>query len=100
FTVQARGRLHEGDDEVDDVDEGVRRPVDVHRAFGHHEGRGGAAGVDLVAGEQGLAGGLDVGAALLECAAVGARGGVGGQEDLDVGVGSDHRADVASLDHD
>ena len=92
--------LDERDDEVDDLVEGVRRRVDVHGAVGHRERGRRPARVDLVAGQQGLLGGRDVGAALLGGAAGGAGGGVGADVELDRGVRDDDRADVAALDDD
>ena len=53
-------------------------------AVGHGQRRGRAAGVDLVAREQGLLGGGDVGAALLGGAPGGAGVRVGGEVDLDL----------------
>ena len=53
-------RLHQRDDLGDDLVQGVRRGVDVDGAVGHHQRRGGAAGVDPVAGQQRLLGRGDV----------------------------------------
>ena len=54
-------RLDQRDDRLDRPRPGCTRGVDVDGAVGHHQRRDGPAGVDPVAGEQRLAGRVDVG---------------------------------------
>ena len=92
--------LHQLDDRVDDFFERHVGAVDQHGVVSLGKRRRSPVGVDLVALGQRLLGRGRVGRAVLGRSSRSPRRRIGDQEELEVGVGSNRRADVAALDDD